>query len=47
VLFDPGEYPMNPAWLIGKKAGHHGHGEPPTPPAKDAEKGEATKPPGD
>lgn len=25
VLFDPREYPMNPAWLIGTKAGH-GHG---------------------
>jgi cytochrome b subunit of formate dehydrogenase len=22
VIFDPKEYPMNPAWLIGKKAGH-------------------------
>jgi len=23
VIFDPKEYPMNPAWLIGKKAPHH------------------------
>ena len=22
VVFDPGEYPMNPAWLIGKRSGH-------------------------
>jgi cytochrome b subunit of formate dehydrogenase len=22
VIFDPAEYPMNPAWLIGKKASH-------------------------
>ena len=22
VIFDPHEYPMNPAWLIGKKPGH-------------------------
>jgi hypothetical protein len=22
VIFDPDEYPMNPAWLIGRKAGH-------------------------
>jgi len=25
VIFDPDEYPMNPAWLIGKKAAY---GEP-------------------
>ena len=30
VVFDPGEYPMNPAWLIGRKAGHQ---VTPTPPA--------------
>lgn len=23
VIFDPKEYPMNPSWLIGKKAPHH------------------------
>jgi cytochrome b subunit of formate dehydrogenase len=23
VIYDPKEYPMNPAWLIGKKASHH------------------------
>ena len=22
VIFDPKEYPMNPSWLIGKKAEH-------------------------
>jgi hypothetical protein len=22
VIFDPKEYPMNPAWLTGKKADH-------------------------
>ncbi|MGD0057942.1 MAG: cytochrome b/b6 domain-containing protein [Verrucomicrobiia bacterium] len=28
VIFDPKEYPMNPAWLIGKKAPHQdSHGE--------------------
>jgi cytochrome b subunit of formate dehydrogenase len=25
VIFDPNEYPTNPAWLIGKKAAHPGH----------------------
>jgi len=25
VIFDPREYPMNPAWLIGKKAAHADH----------------------
>jgi cytochrome b subunit of formate dehydrogenase len=25
VIFDPNEYPMNPAWLIGKKAPHDAH----------------------
>jgi cytochrome b subunit of formate dehydrogenase len=28
VILDPNEYPMNPAWLIGKKAPHHS-GTPP------------------
>ena len=23
VVFDPREYPMNPAWIIGRKKGHH------------------------
>jgi hypothetical protein len=27
VIFDPSEYPMNPAWLIGRKPGP----EPPPP----------------
>ena len=27
VIFDPKEYPMNPAWLIGKKAPHE-HDQP-------------------
>jgi thiosulfate reductase cytochrome b subunit len=26
TVFDPKEYPMNPAWLIGKKAPHEPHG---------------------
>ena len=33
VIFDPREYPMNPAWLIGKKAPHpDGHAAPIAPP---------------
>lgn len=32
VIFDPNEYPMNPAWLIGRKA-PHSHGTTPTPTA--------------
>ena len=43
VIFDPKEYPMNPAWLIGKKAPHKDadgdkHPEPsaPTRPATDS-----------
>lgn len=32
VIFDPAEYPMNPAWLIGKKPSHHpALPEPPAP----------------
>ena len=27
VIFDPHEYPMNPSWLIGKKAPHAPHGD--------------------
>lgn len=34
VVFDPSEYPMNPAWLIGRKAPHHKI--PPPPPAAPA-----------
>jgi len=33
VIFDPKEFPMNPAWLIGKKAGHAREGEPPGEPS--------------
>ena len=29
IAFDPNEYPMNPAWLVGKKAPHKGHDHPP------------------
>ncbi len=29
VIFDPNEYPMNTAWLIGKKAAHKQHEEKP------------------
>ena len=35
VIFDPKEFPMNPAWLIGKKAGHQesqGKGDSPNVP---------------
>jgi cytochrome b subunit of formate dehydrogenase/DnaJ-class molecular chaperone len=28
VIFDPKEYPMNPSWLIGKKAAHKHEAEP-------------------
>ena len=28
VVFDPREYPMNPAWLIGTKQGHGGSPKP-------------------
>jgi cytochrome b subunit of formate dehydrogenase len=28
VIFDPKEYPMNPSWLIGKKAAHKDEAEP-------------------
>jgi cytochrome b subunit of formate dehydrogenase len=34
VMFDPKEYPMNPSWLIGKKAPHqHLEGDAPAEPA--------------
>lgn len=34
VMFDPKEYPMNPSWLIGKKAPHqHVEGEAPAEPS--------------
>jgi hypothetical protein len=39
VIFDPKEYPMNTAWLIGKKAPHA-----PDPEPGDAETGDETKP---
>lgn len=35
VVFDPNEYPMNPAWLIGKKAGRHAHAVTPADGADD------------
>jgi thiosulfate reductase cytochrome b subunit len=31
VIFDPHEYPMNPSWLIGKKAPHSAHPPAPAP----------------
>ncbi len=44
VIFDPKEYPMNPAWLIGKKAPHAAGEtpapEPPPSPAADGTKDE-------
>ena len=33
VIFDPKEYPMNPAWLIGKRASHPPHNTPESKPA--------------
>jgi cytochrome b subunit of formate dehydrogenase len=37
VIFDPSEYPMNPAWLIGKKAPHgEGHSSPSPSHSEDA-----------
>ena len=33
VIFDPGEYPMNPSWLIGKKAAHRPDAPPSSAPA--------------
>ena len=38
VIFDPSEYPMNPSWLIGKKAPHEPHV--PDPESNDADKKE-------
>ncbi len=51
VIFDPAEFPMNPAWLIGKKAGHQDHaegqhGEAPHAEGGGAEPGEGGKPEG-
>ncbi|NQU10654.1 cytochrome b/b6 domain-containing protein, partial [bacterium] len=43
VIFDPNEYPMNPAWLIGKKASAD-HGRQPAPPAGPAADPAATPP---
>ena len=39
TLFDPKEYPMNPSWLIGKKA-PHAHPAQPEPQAQPAQQGE-------
>jgi hypothetical protein len=49
TIFDPHEYPMNPAWLIGKKASHAGHAaahapEAPVVAAADAGKDPDAKP---
>ncbi len=41
VIFDPKEYPMNTAWLIGKKAPHDGHA--PAAGPKAAEKPDAPR----
>ncbi|HTS17898.1 MAG TPA: cytochrome c3 family protein [Verrucomicrobiae bacterium] len=44
VVFDPKEYPMNPSWLIGKKAPHqNSHGE--TQPDKTGKPAEPTAKP--
>ncbi|HNV02846.1 MAG TPA: cytochrome c3 family protein [Vicinamibacterales bacterium] len=47
TVFDPHEYPMNPAWLIGKKAGHaarHAAGPPEAPALPGPETETATEP---
>ncbi|HVM60983.1 MAG TPA: cytochrome c3 family protein [Verrucomicrobiae bacterium] len=44
VIFDPKEYPMNPAWLIGKKAAHGGSPvEPAAPEKTDTDGGQTSK----
>jgi cytochrome b subunit of formate dehydrogenase len=43
VIFDPGEYPMNPAWLIGTRAAHQAH----EPDAERAPDAGAAEPPAD
>jgi cytochrome b subunit of formate dehydrogenase len=37
VIFDPAEYPMNPAWLTGTRPSQHAHGPSPVQPAPAAE----------
>ena len=37
VVFDPGEYPMNPAWLIGTRPAHGRHPDPEEPRAGGSE----------
>ena len=47
TVYDPHEYPMNPAWLIGKKAGHAAHPaapEEPVVPGPDAATAENAEP---
>jgi cytochrome b subunit of formate dehydrogenase len=49
AVLDPHEYPMNPAWLIGKKAGHAAHQAPheaaaPVSPDGEAKQDEAAEP---
>jgi cytochrome b subunit of formate dehydrogenase len=49
TVYDPHEYPMNPAWLIGKKASHPAHAAPrppeePVVPGFEAGKEPDTKP---
>jgi cytochrome b subunit of formate dehydrogenase len=41
VVFDPAEYPMNPAWLIGRKPRHHVAGDVPAAEAPAATTAEA------
>ena len=36
TIFDPDEYPMNPSWLLGKKAAHPRGAAKPEPPAADS-----------
>ncbi len=44
VVFDPAEYPMNPAWIIGRKPKHHAHPEPAATPAETSETAETAGP---
>ena len=43
VIFDPHEYPLNPSWLIGKKAPHEPHGDDAAPASEATKKNEKRK----
>jgi hypothetical protein len=46
VVFDPAEYPMNPAWIIGRKPKHGVHAAPPAAGGVDAAPDEDAAEPG-